>query len=564
MFSVVKTYAMKNIYWLFASIFLASSMSFAQGDSFEQSYNPIKKELEEWDPIRGPWLASSLEAISNDQEIPDRTFPEDITPAQMVAVLPDNTRSSIERVAVASTGGSERDQTRWTKIRRVIVRPNVGCGTRTARSYGDPHIRTFDGARYSFQTVGEFVLTKSANGVEVQTRQQPMSNDFSLNTAVAMRMGSERVCIYADTPDGNRNTPVRVNGQPIAVNTNKAYFLRNGGTIRKSGSTYTVDWPTGEKMVAQMRRSGGMRFMNVNVQVSDCNSMGYDGLLGNANGFEGDDFQGLNDQASLRIPSGTDVFGVSRELEQRRLAYLANVMADQYRVTQMTSLFDYAPGTSTASFTDRSFPRVHRTLSEISPDRRLAARRRCEQSGVSGRDLNGCIFDNAHLGVAPEPVPVLEDPSQGVVFKPVDRPEPNVNPTKAEMAHEVQQVKDPVSTPLPTSSPKPMGAASSRPTSTSTPATRPSTSTTRPTSTPAPASKEPTSTRPTSVFGGSSGTTTRPTSPRPATRPSSPRPTSPVKITRPKPAPRPTAPSRPSRPTPKPTVKSSPTLRGGR
>ena len=421
---------MRKSYLLIVSCLAFLGTAFAQEENqFSKNYDPVRLELEEWDPIRGPWLSSSLEAMSKQEPIPDRTFPEDITPAQMVAALPDKTRSSLERTVMANTNGSAAEQAQWNEIRRVVVRPGAGCGRRSARTYGDPHLVTFDGARYSFQTVGEFVLTKSTSGLEVQARQKPQRDDFSLNTAVAMNVGGDRVCIYAsDYPDGDRSTPVRVSGNAVRVSASKAYFLPNGGTIRVSGRTYTVAWPTGETVTAQMRNSGGMSFMNVNVQITDCSEGIFNGLLGNANGIEGDDFRGMNDQPSLRMTAGTDPFGgMSREMEQRRLAFLANTLADEFRVTQLTTLFDYAPGRSTASFTDRSFPRVHRTLNEIPNDRRMAARRTCEQQGISSRDMNGCIFDNSHLNIEPIPEPVIEDPTEGMVFEPVRERQPNVN-----------------------------------------------------------------------------------------------------------------------------------------
>lgn len=449
---------MRKIYLLFASCLAVFGTAIAQDDDnqFSKNYDPVRLELEEWDPIRGPWLSRSLEAISKKEPVPDRTFPEDITPAQMVAALPERTRSNVERIAMENTNGSAAEQAQWNEIRRVVVRPGAGCGVRMARTYGDPHLVTFDGARYSFQTVGEFVLSKSTAGLEVQARQKPQRDDFSLNTAVAMNVGGDRVCIYAsDLPDGDRSTPVRVDGRPVTINSNKAYFLTNGGTIRRSGGTYTVAWPTGETVTAQMRTSGGMEFMNVNVQITDCSQGIFDGLLGNANGIESDDFQGLNDQPSLRMSAGTDPFGsVSRELEQRRLAYLANTLADRYRVTQMTTLFDYPFGMSTASFTDRSFPRVHRTMSEIPDDRRMAARRRCEQQGISSRDMNGCIFDNSHLELDPEPTPIIDDPSQGIVLKPVREPQPNVNEEIEEVGKDTHIDNKRVLTPLPIEEPK--------------------------------------------------------------------------------------------------------------
>ncbi|NJL85939.1 MAG: hypothetical protein HC886_08105 [Leptolyngbyaceae cyanobacterium SM1_1_3] len=73
-----------------------------------------------------------------------------------------------------------------------------------ARSYGDPHIQTYDGLHYSFQTVGEFILSKSRDSsFEVQTRQGRVrdNNGLSLNTAVAMNVCGHRVAVYIEDPD---------------------------------------------------------------------------------------------------------------------------------------------------------------------------------------------------------------------------------------------------------------------------------------------------------------------------------------------------------------------------
>ncbi len=94
--------------------------------------------------------------------------------------------------------------------------------------------------------------------------------------------------------------------------------------------------------------------------VTECGS--YDGLLGNANGVKNDDFGQSEHQASIYVPSGDIFSGSSEEIERSRLTYIANALGDRYRVTPSTSLFDYPPGKSTYSFTDRNFPRVHRTV----------------------------------------------------------------------------------------------------------------------------------------------------------------------------------------------------------
>ena len=69
------------------SFLLGSVISFAQ-----DNHQRVKAELVEWDAVRGEWLAESFNAMANDQPIPDRTFPEDITPAEMYALVPSDRR----------------------------------------------------------------------------------------------------------------------------------------------------------------------------------------------------------------------------------------------------------------------------------------------------------------------------------------------------------------------------------------------------------------------------------------------------------------------------------------
>lgn len=422
----------KRYYFLIASVVLVSTFAFLQTDSNslveENKNNSIAKELEQWDPVRGQWLAESLEAMSANRAIPDRMFPEDLTPYQMISLLPDDLRNRLTHLS-SKSDLNNAEARRSESIKKMVKPAKSNCGTMSARTYGDPHMVTFDGARYSFQTVGEFVLTKSNTGMEVQTRQKPQKDDFSLNTAVAMNVGGDRVGIYAsDYPDENVSTPIRVNGQPVHVKSQDKYFLPNGGIVRSLwGGDYRVDWPAGESVNVEFRSTSGMRFINVDVDVSACG--GYNGLLGNANGNESDDFGNLNDQAAIRIPTGNDVFtGSSREIEQSRLAYIANALGDEFRVTPSTSLFDYPAGKTTHSFTDRSFPREHRTIEEIPEDEMAEARRICQEAAIANNDLNGCIYDQVYLEIEPCPAPVPTDPTAGIVLKPIRQVVANVNP----------------------------------------------------------------------------------------------------------------------------------------
>lgn len=385
------------------------------------AYTQVETTLSNWDPVRGPWLANSLSSMADNQSIPDRNFPERFTPYQMLSMVPSTTRSEVLKIAsdARNNGG---DRAFWSDITRYVSSPN--CQSSSGRTYGDPHLVSFDGARNSFQTVGEFVLTKSDNGeMEVQTRQKPQSDDFSLNTAVAMNVAGDRVCMYAsDFPDGDYSTPLRLNGMPIRMDAS-TYMLAHGGTIKKVGSEYTFYWPTGESVTAQMNRSGSMEFINVTVKVHDCSEGNYQGLLGNSNGSTRDDY--------AMAGNSPIVWGSNDDYAQRkRQEYMAKDFAEMHRISQAGSLFDYMAGKNTLSYTDRSFPRVYRDFSDLSDRQMSRARKHCEGMNIDSRDMQGCIYDQAYLGISGSPAPVVPDPVKGTVLRPTEGRIQNVNPPK--------------------------------------------------------------------------------------------------------------------------------------
>jgi hypothetical protein len=416
---------MKPIYFL--TLIIISACSFAHTQrNFEDRFASIQNELNSWDVVRGSWLSSSLLNLSNNQAVPDRTFPEDFTPHEMIKALPNDVRARITDSIQSNLNAQPEEAVRWNYLNRIIER--VGCSYILGRSYGDPHLSSFDGANYSFQTVGEFVLVKSnSSNLEVQCRQQPQNDNFSLNTAVAMNVAGDRLAIYAeDKPDFNPS-PIRLNGNPIQL-AGRTYYLPNGGNIRLTGRNYIITYPTGEIVNIEMRQSGIMSFLNVSVQVFDCDRNNFTGLLGNANRNTDDDFNGNNNRNNLL--SYSSVFGsssISKHAEKEYLAFLAGTFAEEWRVNQSTTLFDYGMGQSTLTFTDRSFPRIHYTIDDLTPDQMSNARRNCEERGVLVADMRGCIFDQGFLNISPNPIPSNPDFTQGVVFKPIERPALNTN-----------------------------------------------------------------------------------------------------------------------------------------
>ncbi|MES2556382.1 MAG: VWD domain-containing protein [Bacteroidota bacterium] len=417
---------------LLAMTALFGSQAVAQ-EQFTKDFETVRKELVSWDPVRGEWLSSSLVAMTKNEPIPDRMFPEDFTPLEMLKVVPASTRNAIAETATSQSNNGETtvtDRQSWSTVSSVLDRAN--CKPVMGRTYGDPHLASFDGASYSFQTVGEFILVKSTSGnMEVQTRQRAQTDDISLNTAVAMNVAGDRFCVYAqEKPDGNTSTPIRLNGDAIYVD-ELTYYLPHGGTVRRSGrNNYLVTWPTGETASLDIH-NGAFSFINVSVQVFPC-ADSYEGVLGNANGRSSDDFE-TRGNASRPDNLAFHTFGntndpAAQAMEREYLAWMSKDFAGSWRVEQPTSLFDYGFGQSTLTFTDESFPRVHHTLADLSQDDRDRARRNCERNGVSAIDMNGCIYDQGFVNIPPSPRPEIVDRTVAYNVTPITNPVPNVNP----------------------------------------------------------------------------------------------------------------------------------------
>jgi len=278
------------------------------------------------------------------------------------------------------------------------------------RSYGDPHINTFDGFHYGFQTVGEFILTHARNrDFEVQARQAQVPNrsSLSLNTAVAMRVCDHRVGMYVqDSPDGR--SLMWVDGAPIDF-VDDAFPLPDGGEIqRQNDRNYTVIWPSGDQVSLKIITVSGARFINIMPIVSRDRRNQMVGLLGNYNGNPDDDLVGRDGTALLArstysiatntlnraLPAAIPVY----ELETAYFEQLYQQFGDSWRITQAESLFDYPVGLTTASFTNRGFPEQYLTLNGVSQTDLEAAIAECEAAGVPEDQMDGCVFDVAATG----------------------------------------------------------------------------------------------------------------------------------------------------------------------
>jgi hypothetical protein len=404
-------------------LFLATGNALLAQDQFAADFEPVHKELVSWDPVRGEWLSGSLVAMSKHEPIPDRYFPEDLTPGEMLRTLPEGTKINVITATEQAYSRNQQSQ-QWKRIRSTVGRAE--CSPVSGRSYGDPHLSSFDGVSNSFQTVGEFVLVESASGnMTVHVRQKNTSDEVSVTNAIAMNVGGDRVAVYgAETPDGNRSTPLRVNGEAIYLDRD-TYLLPNGGTIESGGrrsGDYTITWPTGETV-----KIAGTSQMNIVVQVYPCQDS-YQGILGNANGNRSDDYNTRGVRSVFG--NGPVDFGdsqVSDQMQREYLAYMSKDFAMSWRISQQESLFDYGFNQNTMTYTDYSYPRVHRTVNDMAMSDRERARRECERAGISTRDMNACIYDVGFARIPPSPAPVVPDRTVGRVYDPVTARVPNTN-----------------------------------------------------------------------------------------------------------------------------------------
>ncbi|NEQ87277.1 MAG: hypothetical protein F6K26_46825, partial [Moorea sp. SIO2I5] len=276
------------------------------------------------------------------------------------------------------------------------------------KSYGDPHLITFDGYRYSFQAVGEFTLLKSNDGeFEVQVRQSPVNSSLSLNSAVSMKFGQNHVALYSkDFPDSDTNNPLRINGYSVTVN--DVLPLPDDSVIYRRGNNYVVSWLTGEKLTARVYQRGQFNYIDISIFIPSSRSTKYSGLLGNNNGNPNDELRFRSGEA---LPTQSTYGNIQQLLNRTSpiplpintalnlyLKKLNKDFGNSWRITQDESLFDYRPNQGTNTFTNLGFPEQYLNLGRLSTSELQAAEATCRQQGVESELIEGCVFDVAFSG----------------------------------------------------------------------------------------------------------------------------------------------------------------------
>ena len=272
---------------------------------------------------------------------------------------------------------------------------------------GDPHIITADGTHYNFQGAGEFISLRDGDGAEIQTRQKPISTTFigndpydglttcvSLNTAVAARVGEHRVTWepnLSGVPDP-AGLQLRIDGVLTALGPQGRELGTGGRVSPQAGGALEVDFPDGKTLMVtpQWWQSQSEWYLNVDVS--------HLGLVSGESSGTGSGIAGAIASGSWlpALPGGASVGPLPATLPARYNT-LYKKFADAWRVNDKDSLFDYAPGTSTASFTNKDWPAekgpcVVRDSKPLEPGSEALAQAACRQVADKNRRAD-CIFD---------------------------------------------------------------------------------------------------------------------------------------------------------------------------
>jgi hypothetical protein len=282
---------------------------------------------------------------------------------------------------------------------------------------GDPHLTTTNGINYDFQAAGEFVsLRNSDTGFELQTRQTPVLTTFtpganpytglascvSLNTAAAVRAGGHRISYQPGSGETAKQMQLRIDGKPVTLPAN-GINLGSGNRIAKAalGDGLDIRLEDGTRVIITSNYWASQGYWYLNVEVLDTPAR--EGTMGH-----------ILDSDWLPLAPDGSSFGPAPASLAARDLLLNKTFADAWRVTKATSLFDYAAGTSTATFTERNWPPPSgsscatigsnpwpggKPRRPVTPMRPEAARRLCRPI-EDGAAYENCVFDLTATGNA--------------------------------------------------------------------------------------------------------------------------------------------------------------------
>jgi hypothetical protein len=370
------------------------------------------------------------------------------TCAGMTVTIPDPNVAQPNTSTVTITGTASGSATAQGKFTLTVTDAADGSKTCDATyllhtttdvgGWGDPHLilTNTEGSHWDYQSAGEFTALREKE-FEVQTRQSPvptatipvangytgLSSCVSLYTAVAARIGSNRVTLQptlVGEPDP-KSMELRVNGQLVSL-TDRGIFLvadagkgtlNEGRIMPAADNQIEITDTRGTQLVLTPKFWDSQHRWYLNVNVYQTSAV--QGTLSRI--ADGSWLPALSDGSNV---------GQRPDSAQERYQQLYVKFADSWRVTDSTSLFDYAPGTNTATFTLAEWPRFNaqscgiQGQTSVQPATQAVADAACAPVTNAAQKAD-CVFDvmvTGETGFAASYVSMQGFKPHGIGFQP--------------------------------------------------------------------------------------------------------------------------------------------------
>lgn len=235
--------------------------------------------------------------------------------------------------------------------------------------YGDPHLTTRDGLRYSFGGAGDYVLAE-AEGVELQARfvRRSLGSPASVPSAVALRIDGVTVILMQDRDPKLRRRQALIDGERVEFDSG-SWFSLPRGYVHRAGDLWRIEVPGVLALAMAANRT------TIEVLFADALADPTRGLLGDGDGLADND---------LRAADGAPV-------DPRATDVLYGAFLDAWLRTGSASLFT-EPYDEARSGPVR--PSEVRTFGDLPAEERDAAVAQCIEAGVlPAGPLLECAYD---------------------------------------------------------------------------------------------------------------------------------------------------------------------------
>ena len=178
-----------------------------------------------------------------------------------------------------------------------------------ARTFGDPHLVTLDGHKYTFNGHGEFVLVQSLDeSLLVQVRMTELQTAINGSNQTLAGSGTVISALVARHNESdivqfdlvNDKLVALVNGDKVDFSELSEQEFKNLTVINKGNKTLLAVLTTGVTITVKENNN---IFSDVSVTLSDNYYRNTQGLLGQYNGNKDDDFLPKNSTTSLLLNS---------------------------------------------------------------------------------------------------------------------------------------------------------------------------------------------------------------------------------------------------------------------